>query len=172
MKRIGFLVALLIILGLLAAGAYTAARVLGSGAEQGGGLRGFGPSMVTMDRAPELPAGEPDLVGIFVRRQDNSLYLGTGNIKFHTIRENDGAQPTFEAGYDGPVIEVVVTHDTVIYQDVTDRDAPVKENGKIQQVVAAATLDSIAGDRLVQVWGERQGDRVLARLLVIFSPPT
>jgi hypothetical protein len=156
----------------LAAAAYAGVRLVHSGDPGPNGLRGFGGGeFVSMNPAPELPERKPDLVGIYVRREDNSLFLGTGNVKFHTIRESDAEQPRFESGYDGPLVEVLVTRSTRVYFDETDFEDRKPGADTVQQVVQEGTLEDLGQDHLIQVWGERQGDRVVAELVVIFSPP-
>jgi hypothetical protein len=43
------------------------------------------------------------------------------------------------------------------------------ENGKLQQVVQPGSLDDISANSMVQAWGEKQGERLVARVLVFRS---
>src|SRR6266508_3894172 len=50
--------------------------------------------------AAELPPREADVIGIFVRREANRVFVGTGNIKFDTSRSDDpAATPVFESSF-------------------------------------------------------------------------
>ena len=116
------------------------------------------PDPLSLVPAKELPQNTPDVRGVVVRRQDKSLFVGTGRL----TRMSDEAPTT----YDGPVLEVVVTHDTQIFCDDTARSAPDLQADKIQQVVKPCSLDDIAPNIAIQVWGEKTGDRTVARILV------
>lgn len=121
-------------------------------------------SSLEMESADELPKTPPDAKGILIGRQDNRLLLGTGQITNKPIVGRDGSV-TVERSHDGPVVEVVATHDTKIYCDVTDLSlAPV--TGPIHQVVEPGSLDQIGQNRTVVVWGERRGDRLIASVIL------
>lgn len=69
---------------------------------------------------------------------------------------------------DGPQVEVVVTHDTLIYKDVTDMPAP-KSGSDVQvlaQVVEPGSLDDLNENSIVTMWGQKQGDRTIADVIV------
>jgi hypothetical protein len=115
--------------------------------------------------AKEVPQQKADTAGLFVRRQDQSIFIGTGKVQ---TRVSPGASPS--SSYDGPVVEVVTTHDTKIYQDITDMDPgnmDLKNGGqvKIQQVVKPGSLDDLGPNSMVSVWGEKQGDRYIAKVI-------
>ncbi len=155
--------ALLVIV--LAAAAYVGGRLLNrgpAGAAAGQTMMARGEGGVTRSfsllPAKELPQNTPDVRGVLVRRQDKSLFVGTGRL----TRLSDEA-PT---AYDGPVLEVVVTHDTQIFCDDTARSAPDLQADKIQQVVKPCSLDDITPNIAIQVWGEKTGDRTVARIVV------
>jgi hypothetical protein len=68
-------------------------------------------------------------------------------------------------------VEAVVTHDTQIYQDITDMDiakSDVQNGGvmNVQQKVKPGSLDDIGANSQVTVWGDRQGDRYIAKVIV------
>ena len=132
----------------------------------------FGTGSFGVARATELPATEPDAVGIVVKREDNTCSIGTNVVKFDTVRDASGKVTNRQVGYDGPVAAIVVTHATIVYRDVTPIGPGQKPaNGRIQQVVQPGSLDEIAPQTLLQVWGERQGDRIVARVLLIMTLP-
>jgi hypothetical protein len=112
--------------------------------------------------------------GSFIRQQDNSVFVGTGRGSFEvsTTPGSNGQPPvrTVHVISDGPVVEVVITHNTKIYRDVTElNNAPV--TGKdglaapVQQVVRPSTQGEMGSNSVVDVWGERQGDRIVASVL-------
>jgi hypothetical protein len=125
--------------------------------------------------APELPAGEPDLAGLFLRRQDNSVFIGTGNIEMMVQRDASG-QTAAKASHSGPDVEVIITRDTQLYEDktpITLKD--MEEQREVQQVIAPlASLDDLVSklndtDSLM-VWGQKSGDRYVAKTIV-YRPP-
>ncbi len=117
--------------------------------------------------AEELPKTPPDANGLFVERQDNRLIIGTGNVQVMVSGEQGEASTS--ADYDGPKVEVVVTQATRIYRDAT---APDFESGSttIQQKVEEGDLDEIGSQSVVTVWGKKNGDRVVAEVLVYMNP--
>lgn len=120
------------------------------------------------DRPAELPDEPAEVAGVFVRREDNSIFIGTGNLTFGMAVGPDGNTPN--TGYDGPVVEVVTTRDTVFYRETTF-DEGLPEGDSIQQTVEPGSLDEIGEQSGVTVWGERRGDRVVARVLLYLPPP-
>jgi len=172
MKRAGLIGLGAFALGLIVAGAaFIGGRYLNAPDAANGSI--FGSDSIRPVKAKELPPAEPDAVGLVVKREDNTLSIGTHVVKFHTVRDASGQIINREAGYDGPLVEVVITHDTQIYRDVTliGRGQPI-ETGMIQQMVQVATLDDIDQQTLLQVWGIRQGDRLVARTLLIMTLPS
>jgi hypothetical protein len=123
-----------------------------------------------MERASEIPAGPATVKGILVGRQDNVLRLGTGQIGPKVSTDKDGTVKV-ETTHDGPVIEVVIVHDTAIYRDVTARQfgGELPSGQKIRQVVEPGSIDEIRPNRLVIVWGERSGDRVVATVILYLA---
>lgn len=110
--------------------------------------------------AQELPLWTPDALGLFVRREDNSIFMGTGGI--NTDAGTDGS-PVFS--YDGPVVEVVIHNQTILYEDVTAFPGPFSLSD-IHQKVAAGTIDEIDATRRLTVWGRNVGDRIIADTLL------
>jgi hypothetical protein len=134
----------------------------------------FGPRNVTFQISDRLPSPTPDINGIFVRRENNSIYIGTGNIQFHAKRESDDQPFEFVSSYDGPVVEVLITRDTEILCEVNEIRAPNQKpvNGMIKQIVEPVSDDRIVADTAIWVWGEQQGDRYLARTILIIHQPS
>ena len=152
---------------LLAGAAFVGGRLLGdqelSGNDTeavkiGEGLIAGTGTKIEAQQASEMPDTPPDVAGVFVRREDSSLFVGTGTLTFVI----DG-----DASYDGPLVEVVSTHDTQFYRDVTAgllKDVPA--SGLVQQALKPGSLDEIGQNDVVSAWGERRGDRLMARVIV------
>jgi hypothetical protein len=172
------------VVALLAGAAFVGARMLTAPDEMtaatGTGSRvmeiisddGSGPVSlrIIIEPAPELPDRPSEASGVFLRRQDDSIFVGTGGIELD-VEIKDGSEPVISLSSDGPEVEVVVTRDTVIYSDETDihgGSAPQESGEKtIQQVIKLAdSLDKVGPNTELQVWGERRGDRVVAEVLV------
>lgn len=120
----------------------------------------------------ELPDRQSDASGLFARREDNSLFVGTGNIEVGVEVDGATGERTFSATSSGPEVEVLVTGDTVIYRDDTEispGEPAERKNGErtIQQVLQPdGSLEEIGEKTELEVWGERRGDRVVAEVLV------
>jgi hypothetical protein len=77
------------------------------------------------------------------------------------------------SSHTGPVVEVVVTTETVIYKDVTEQqfnDKPPVSGQKIQEVLEPGALADIGQSSSITVWGKKTGDRYIADVLVYTSP--
>jgi hypothetical protein len=121
--------------------------------------------------AEELPDRPADVSGLLGHRQDNSIFVGAGKVTMDVQQDRSGnAQTT--SNYDGPIVEVVITSQTIIYEDVTSKQfsGPLPEGQKIQQVVELGSLDEIAESCLITVWGRKTGDRFIADVLVYVNP--
>jgi hypothetical protein len=148
---------------ILAAAVFTAGQLLGRTGPDGD-FPGA-PKFIGRERATELPATAADVIGIFDRVADNGVYVGTHVTKFERRRECDTCPVQHNIAYDGPMVEVLTTHHTIVYRDVTNMDGPVID-GKIQEQVALGDFNEIGPNALVEAWGERQGDRLVARVMV------
>jgi hypothetical protein len=121
--------------------------------------------------AKELPTTPADIRGLFDHRQNNSIFIGTGNVTISVMKDQSGQVHT-SSSHSGPVVEVVVTNQTTIYKDVTMQqfNGPPPQGQKIQQVVQPGTLDEVGQNSDITVWGRKSGDRYIADVLV-YSPP-
>jgi hypothetical protein len=119
--------------------------------------------------APELPTAAADATGIFVRRQNNSFFIGTGQLQF--FKSDTRGTPQVGTSYDGPVVEVVVTSNAKIYRDDTFQNKPNLPSGsKIQQKVAPGSLNEINQTSMITAWGKETGDRLVADVLLYNNP--
>ncbi len=135
-----------------------------------GGPGGAKSVRINMTPAKEVPQTKPNANGLFVRREDQSIFIGTGNVRMMAKAGPGGS--SISGSYDGPVVEVVITHETKVYQDITDMNPGNLENAKngsemkIQQVVKPGSLDDLGKNSMVSVWGDKQGDRYIAKVVV------
>jgi hypothetical protein len=119
--------------------------------------------------AEEMPDTPLDVTGLFVRCEDSSLFVGTGNLSGVVVDSEQGSASWWEYHHDGPVVEVVTTHDTLIYRDDTSQQFMGSlPSGPIQQVLTPSALDEIGRNSIVSTWGEKRGDRIVAEV-VVFS---
>lgn len=120
--------------------------------------------LLDVEPAAEMPDAPADVAGLFLRRENNSLFVGTGTLSGILV---DGK---WEQRHDGPVVEVVATHDTLIYRDDMFKQLEgVAPSGPVKQVLAPGSLDEIDETGTIQAWGVRRGDRVVAEVIV-FAP--
>lgn len=158
------------VIALLAVTAFVGVRLVQNG---GPGLENlFGRTVVFLP-SDELPSPEPDISGIFLRRENNSILIGTGNIRWEIYRENDLATPVFTKSYDGPEVELVINHETVIYCNAPLSPDEIPSSGQVQQRVEQVSEAKIGEDQeqLLWAWGQREGDRFLAQTVLIHGRP-
>lgn len=179
-KRTGLIIGgVIALLVLLASAAFVGGRLLNQAAPASAGQSNMvmsgGPGgaqfiAVQIVPAKELPSTAPDVRGLFSARKDNSIYVLIGN-KFMVQVDKNGTVNT-QTDSNGDRLEVVVTNDTTIYKEVTQpglNGAPPID-GKMQQQVAPGSLDEIGSNSIVSAWGERNGDRLIARVLLYSQP--
>lgn len=183
---------LIIGLVIVAAAAFVGGRLLNGSGLGPLGFMPFGPSggqfamSVNLLPAPELPKNPSDLTGVFVERKDNILTIqsfamngeGGGVVVSTTAGGDDGGPATFTSVGDmskGPKTEVVITGKTIIYRDSTDFAPPSSSSSNqgdttIQQTVEESTLDDLHAQTMVQVWGRKNGDRIIADVVMYSNP--
>lgn len=109
----------------------------------------------TMKPAQELPDEPEAIFGVVDHVDGNSIYVS--QLPPLDLIASQGYYET------GPVIEVVVTNNTLVYKDIPLTDPPV--NGVYQQKVVSGSVDEVEGGNLISVWGEQRGDRILTEVL-------
>ncbi len=180
-RRTKLIVGIVALVVLLAGAAFVGGRLLNQptqAAGPGGIMLSGGPGgsnqafSAQLERAKELPEAAPDVTGLFAERKDNSIFVTIGS-KFMVQVDKNGAVNT-QTDSNGQKLEVVVTSDTTVYKDVTQlvnlKTQPA--DGKVQQQVEPGSLDEIGTNSFVSAWGERRGDRVIAKVLVYSQPMT
>jgi hypothetical protein len=130
--------------------------------DSGGGVSTTGTMIETL-QADEMPDRAPDVAGLFTRREDNRLFVGTGALSAMKVEDR------WEFHHDGPVIEVVTTHDTLVYRDDTLQEfGDVPPADRVQQVLTSSTVDKVERNSTLSVWGEQRGERLVADVIVFF----
>jgi hypothetical protein len=119
----------------------------------------------------KLPQTPADIWSLYDHRKDNSIFVGIGNVTVDVQTDRSGNVET-SSKYDGPILEVIVTSQTTIYEDVTMQqfNDPPPDGQKIQQVVEPGTLDGLGAFSTIAVWGKETGNRIIADVLVYESP--
>ena len=118
--------------------------------------------------AEELPATQPDEMGMFVERKDNSIFIGTGDVSV-IVEAKPGEEPQVDSNFSGPKVEVVISADTVVYKDTTKLD-PENPGAQVQQTVEPSSIDEITEQSSITVWGRKAGDRIIAETIVFSTP--
>lgn len=160
----------LLVLVLLAGAVVTAVRLLASQENPAANIveeqiTDEGAALTFANRvipAAELPEREADAWGIFIRRQDNALIIGTGPIH-EKVDMNDPERPIV-VDHEGPEIEIVISRDTLIYRDDT---ITAGITGPVPQVIQQMdSLEEVGDLTGISAWGSRRGDRLVADVLV------
>jgi hypothetical protein len=178
-RRTKLIVGVVVLVVVLAGAAFVGGRLLNQqpqaagpgGITLSGGPAGGQSISLQIERAKELPDAAPDVTGLFAERKDNSIFVTMGGGKFTVQVDKDGTVNTQTDG-NGQKLEVVVTSETTVYKDVTQPPEPnaLPSDGKIQQKVAPGSLDEIGSNSSVTAWGERRGDRLIAKVLFYSRP--
>jgi hypothetical protein len=113
-----------------------------------------GAAVIELNPADVLPDSPSTLFGIVDHCQDNSIFV-TQLPPLDQIIDTGKAEK-------GPIVEIVVLNDTLIYKDVTSGEV---ENGAVQEKVALGSVDEIRVGNLISVWGEQRGDRIVANIV-------
>ncbi len=181
-KRMLIIIGGVVLVLLLTGAAFVGGRLLnGQGLPRLGGPQVFtsggnttvkiGPGDIQQTK--ELPQTPPDVgKGIFDHRQGNSIFVGTGNVQMMAHIDQQSGEVTTSSTHSGPVVEVVVTAQTIIYHDITMEqfNGPPPAGQNIQQVLEPGSLDEIGQSSSITVWGKKSGDRYIADILVYSSP--
>jgi len=178
MKNPTLMIGWLILILLLSAAAFVGARLLngrglsimssgGPIIDLGKGQGGRQGVKFDLERSQELPQQDPNVEGVLDHHQDNSIFVGTGQVQLRAHKDQSGTVST-SSSHDGPTVEVVVTAQTTVYCDVTMKQFNGQRlpNGKIPQALGDGSVDDIGPDSLIVAWGRKTGDRLIADVLV------
>ncbi|HKY55964.1 MAG TPA: hypothetical protein VJM08_16735 [Anaerolineales bacterium] len=162
MQNRKFVFTISIVLMVVGTAAFLAGRLLNRGVSP---LGLFGPADdgISVLPAEELPKTPPDVEGLFVERQDNTII-----VEDDQPVDSVSGSPVGIGG--GPRMEVVIITETLIYHDTTQPPArrPTGDDPReIQQTVEEGTLDDLnPSHSLVMAWGRKSGDRIIAEVLL------
>jgi len=187
MQNKKLIITLAILVIVVGAAAFIGGRMLNQTAGPlgfGGLLPGKGGAVsisVEITPAAELPKTKPDVTGLFVERQDNSIVVssvsmkggGGGGVVVQAGGGDSGPSTSGGPSSDGPKVEVVVTNETTIYLETTQPPSAPPSSGEtqvLQQTVAEGSLDDLTSQSFVTVWGRKSGDRIIAEVLFISNP--
>jgi hypothetical protein len=113
-----------------------------------------GATVIELNPAEVLPDSPSTIFGIVDHWLDNSIFI-TQLPSLDQIIATGTAEK-------GPIVEIVVVKDTLIYKVVTSNDV---ENGVLQEKLAPGSVDEIGAGNLISVWGEQRGDRIVAEVV-------
>lgn len=171
-----------VVIVLIGVAAFVGGRML----NQRVGPMGLGPLMgggdvmsfaIQVTPAAELPTTQPEVLGLFVERKDNSIILASVSMdaggKGVAVSIGGGeAVAGSPVDNSGPKVEVVISNETTIYLETTQPPgAPISgETQVLQQTVAEGSLDDLTSQSFVTVWGRKTGDRIIAETVFISNP--
>ena len=139
--------------------------------DDGNGATAIGVSIIVLP-AESLPNRPSEAGGVLLRREDNTIIVGTGDIELNVDVDGNTGQRQVSLTSNGPEIEVVITANSNLYEDVTDMEIDpesIPASGEVQLQQEIAPLDSLEslGENVeVEVWGSRSGDRITAEIVV------
>jgi hypothetical protein len=142
----------------------TAVKPVGEGGSLPGNQRFTFSSSNHIIPAPELPPTRPETNGLYAEMKDNimavqivSLGEGLGGTVGDSSVDVNSA----------PQVDVILTSKTIIYRDTTQASAISAGNSSpMQQTVEESTIDFLSPPAMISVWGNKSGDRIVARVLV------
>lgn len=145
---------LVIVIVLVGAAAFVAGRLTSAG-------------LIGEDReshaipAPEIPTTPPAVAGLFAERKDNTVILQSVSFDAGSgWALGDSNEPMDTTS--GPKVEVVITGETTVYR--TDYEF---SESSVQQIVEVASLDDLNSEMMITVWGHKNGDRIIADILLM-----
>jgi hypothetical protein len=122
-----------------------------------------------VERASELPTRKPDVAGVFAYREENRISVTDTRDGVIFLLSETGSVSTIA---DGPVTQVVVTDDTVLYVDATlEGFDGLPPGGLLQQELIPGSLEEMGQASTIEAWGERRGEIVVAKVVLYTRPP-
>lgn len=143
-----------------------------NGEELSGGV------LVTFENPEELPAADPDALGVFVARNGDTFTLGTGQIAVTVdVEQINDQEPvtTSDVSYDGDEIDVRFTESTIFYEDTTEEpliDREEIEEGEITvtRTLEAGSAEEIGENMVLRIWGTMVDGQLVADIVVYERP--
>ncbi len=164
---------IIVLVVLLAGAAFVGGQLLSGQGLPGlwsvGGPGGMNKITINVQPAKELPQTPADARGLFDHRQDNSIFVGPDPVHLGVSVRRLLQTPS---SHTGPMVEVVVSPQTLVYKDVTEQqfNGQPPSSQKIQ-VVEAGRIEEIGEGSMITAWGKKTGDRIIANVLVYSPPP-
>jgi len=134
-----------------------------------------GEVVINFENPEELPDTAAAADGIFKSQDGDTIMVGTGSINVEIeVEQINDQEPVMAvaASHSGPELEVLLTDDTQIYFETTAEPKPTQADldaGEmtLPRSIEPGSLDQLGEDKMVQVWGPRDGDTITAEVLVI-----
>jgi hypothetical protein len=157
MQNMKLILVLGVLILLVGAAAFVGGRLLTERLDPAGSVT------VSIVPATELARTSPDATGPFVERRDNTIMVEPKSLAAGDVV----ASPGCTKSQSGPVVEIVIAGETMIYRETTQPNGPLSSgNQTVQQTVEQATLDDLGAKSMVMVWGRKSGDRIIAQVLM------
>lgn len=139
-----------------------------NGEELSGGV------LVTFENPAELPAADPDALGVFVARNGDTFTLGTGQIAVTVDVEQINDQDpvtTSDVSYDGDQVNVRFTESTIFYEDTTEEPLIDREEIEAGEITVTRTLEAgsaeeIGENMVLRIWGTMVDGQLVADIVV------
>lgn len=144
-----------------------------------GGKGGMMTISIQVTPAAELPTTQPEVIGSFVERKDNTIVIQSVSMEAgkgggYILQTNGPGEAVAGSPLDngGPKVEVIINNETRIYFETTQPpNSPSSgENQVLQQTVEEGSLDDLTSQSSVSVWGRKNGDRIIAEVVFISNP--
>ncbi len=160
----------IVVLVLLLAGAAFVGGQLLNGQGFGSVAGPGGKINIQVQPAKELPQTPADARGLFDHRKDNSIFVGPDPAHLGISVRRLLQTPS---SHTGPTVEVVVSHQTIVYKDVTQQqfNGPPPAGQEMQQVIEPGRIEEIGEGSVITAWGIKTGDRIIADVLDYTPPP-
>ena len=147
---------------------------------QGQGFGGGQRPNFQMSPAPELPTTQPVIRGQVVTLDGNTLTVMEGGgfggnfgggANNGTPRPTPNGTPRARPTPGGGTQVQVDVSGAQVYQDVTMASPNGQPpSGAIQQKVEVSSLDKVVANSRVTIWGDQNGDQIMAKIIVYTQP--
>ena len=133
-----------------------------------------GEVLITFEDPATLPIYRETALGVFLKRDGKQLTLGTGSIEVEIgveVVNDEEPVKNINVNYTGDPIEILVSSDTAIYEDVTEIPEVTGEDLEtgtklITRKIQLGSLEEIGENMIIRVWGNKTKGSVIADVLV------
>lgn len=131
--------------------------------------------IIAAEGLPETPFEQ---VGEVLSQEGNSLFVQAKQMNEALgMIGGKGIDKKGDSSDTGPATEVVLSHNTEFYRDSTwdaylsgEVDKENLKDNEIQQEIVPGSRDELGPGSEVTVWGERNGDRIVAEFILYSLP--